>query len=212
MFILDCRSSRDNLDGSQRLGRAQPPAAATSQPCADAANSCEKNCFHIFGPDGEQKPGAVQACDASCGNQLNQCMFEGKALPNASVAVDSGDATLHPGTVASQSPTSEQVTKPPAQTPAEPSPVARAEPPTPQQAPADQSQQQLAGLMTADGRHVIRCIRGFYGRDELICLTLEPSTETLDHTSVNGLEASVTGNEAIYGNVIRPFHESRPYP
>jgi hypothetical protein len=77
--------------------------------------------------------------------------------------------------------------------------------------PTDQ-QQQPAALMTADGRHVIRCIRGFYGRDQLICLTLEPSTETLDHTSVNGLEASVTGNEAIYGNVIRPFDEARPYP
>ena len=78
--------------------------------------------------------------------------------------------------------------------------------------PPPTQQQQPAALMTADGRHVIRCIRGYYGRDQLICLTVEPSTETLDHTSVNGLEASVTGNEAIYGNVIRPFDEARPYP
>jgi hypothetical protein len=84
--------------------------------------------------------------------------------------------------------------------------------PPPQPVPPPAQQQQPISLMTADGRHVIRCIRGFYGRDELICLTVEPSTETLDHTSVDGLVASVTGNEAIYSNVIRPFHESRPYP
>jgi hypothetical protein len=113
MFVINCRISRDSLDGSQRLGPAQSSAGSTSQPCADAANSCEKTCFHIFGPDGEQKPGAVQACNASCGNQLNQCLFEGKNLPNASAAIDSGDTTLHREAVASQSPTAEKKPKTP---------------------------------------------------------------------------------------------------
>jgi hypothetical protein len=133
--VKGCSPSKDQANDKKAsdAATASRSTAATSQPCADAAGSCEKTCFHIFGPDGEQKPGAVQACDASCSNQLNQCMFEGKALPNASVAVDSGDASLHHETVASQGPTPE-VTKPPVQTPAEPPPVAQAAPPPPEQA------------------------------------------------------------------------------
>jgi hypothetical protein len=147
--VKGCSPSKEqgNDKAASDAAAASRSTAATSQSCADAAGLCEKTCFHIFGPDGEQKPGAVQACDASCGNQLNQCMFEGKALPNASAAIDSGDATLHRETVASQSPPTEKVAKPPAQTPAEPPAVAQAEPPTPQQPqPAEELQACLAAV------------------------------------------------------------------
>jgi hypothetical protein len=75
-------------------------------------------------------------------------------------------------------------------------------------------QQQPAGLMTDDGRHIIQCLRGIGGNpNHLVCLTVEPSTQSADNTTVNGLQAGVTGNQIIYGNLTRPYAGAlRPYP
>jgi hypothetical protein len=54
-------------------------------------------------------------------------------------------------------------------------------------------QQQPAGLMTADGKHIIQCLRGMGGNlNHLICLTVEPSTQSADNSHVNGLDSAVT--------------------
>jgi hypothetical protein len=68
--------------------------------------------------------------------------------------------------------------------------------------------------MTDDGRHIIQCLRGIGGNpNHLVCLTVEPSTQSADNTTVNGLQAGVTGNQIIYGNLTRPYAGAlRPYP